>query len=240
MRQRQPSSHRIEAAPFGLGPNRRLFQLLPWGLLVLALVLVFSQVRRPALLVSVWVPWVEVGTLAFVMTAIILTGGIDLSVGSTVALSGMIQAVLWQDWGWPIEAAAAAALLAGALAGGFNGLLVVAGLSPLVATLATMALYRGLGHYCRRRGSDHRISPVLFGHGEISGDPESILAGRPCFAGNIPVGPPYSLRALVFCHRRQPFGLEVRRCSREQSRCGSVYYQRLGCRRGGRRGNHAA
>lgn len=162
MKQRQPGDTRVETAPFGLGSNRRLFQLLPWALLALALALVFSQVRRPALLVSVWVPWVEVGTLAFVMTAIILTGGIDLSIGSTVALSGMIQAALWQDGGWPIEAAAAAALLGGALAGGFNGLLVVAGLSPLVATLATMALYRGL-------------AITIAGGDRIAGFPQSFL-----------------------------------------------------------------
>ncbi len=162
MKQRQQSGARTEATRPGLGSHRRLFQLLPWCLLALALALVFSQVKRPALLVSVWVPWVEVGTLAFVMTAIILTGGIDLSVGSVVALSGMIQAVLWQDWGWSIQAAAAGALLTGALAGGFNGLLVVAGLSPLVATLATMALYRGL-------------AITVAGGDRIAGFPQSFL-----------------------------------------------------------------
>ena len=130
----------VDTVPPAGRSNRRVFGLLPWVLLALALLLVFSQVRRPALLVEVWVPWIEVGILAFVMTAIILTGGIDLSVGSMVALTGMVQAVLWQDWGWSIEAAAVGALLAG----GLNGLLVIAGLSPLVATLATMALYRGL------------------------------------------------------------------------------------------------
>ena len=144
MKERGQERAGVAAAPPGGRANPWIFGLLPWCLLALALLLVFSQVRRPALLVEVWVPWIEVGTLAFVMTAIILTGGIDLSVGSMVALTGMVQAVLWQDWGWSIQAAAGAALLTGALAGGFNGLLVVAGLSPLVATLATMALYRGL------------------------------------------------------------------------------------------------
>ena len=144
MKERGQERAGAEAAPPGGRANPWIFGLLPWCLLALALLLVFSQVRRPALLVEVWVPWIEVGTLAFVMTAIILTGGIDLSVGSMVALTGMVQAVLWQDWGWSIEAAAGGALLTGAMAGGFNGLLVVAGLSPLVATLATMALYRGL------------------------------------------------------------------------------------------------
>lgn len=166
MRWLERASAGADTALPGRRSNRRVFGLLPWVLLALALLLVFSQVRRPELLVEVWVPWIEVGILAFVMTAIILTGGIDLSVGSMVALTGMVQAVLWQDWGWSIEAAAAGALLAGALAGGLNGLLVVAGLSPLVATLATMALYRGL-------------AITVAGGDRITGFPQSFLdAGR--------------------------------------------------------------
>ena len=51
--------------------------LLPWLLLLLALGLVFSQVERPAALVNVGVQWARVGALAIVMTAIILSGGID-------------------------------------------------------------------------------------------------------------------------------------------------------------------
>ena len=99
MKERGQERAGVAAAPPGGRANPWIFGLLPWCLLALALLLVFSQVRRPALLVEVWVPWIEVGTLAFVMTAIILTGGIDLSVGSMVALTGMVQAVLWQDWG---------------------------------------------------------------------------------------------------------------------------------------------
>ncbi len=141
----------------------RLSQLLPLLLLAVAVAMVFMQVKRPALLVSVMVPWAEVGALAIVMTAIILTGGIDLSVGSMVSLCGMVQAVLWQDLGWPIHWAACAAIVSGVLAGGFNGLLVVMGLSPLVATLATMAFYRGL-------------AMTISGADRITGFPESFLA----------------------------------------------------------------
>ena len=117
--------------------------LLPWLLLLLSLGLVCFQVERPTALVSLGVPWARVGALAIVMTAIILTGGIDLSVGSMMALSSMVMGLLRQA-GWPAEAAGGAAILVGVAAGGANGGLVVLGLSPLVATLATMAFYSGL------------------------------------------------------------------------------------------------
>ena len=78
------------------------------------------------------------------MTPIILTGGIDLSIGSIVSLCAMVTGVLWQHAGVSIELAALAGLAAGLAAGAVNGGLVVLGLSPLVATLATMAFYAGL------------------------------------------------------------------------------------------------
>ena len=70
---------------------------LPWLLLAVAMLLVLTQVRRPEMLAAVWVPWAEVGVLAIIMTAIILTGGIDLSIGSMVALCAMVQAPRGRD-----------------------------------------------------------------------------------------------------------------------------------------------
>jgi ribose/xylose/arabinose/galactoside ABC-type transport system permease subunit len=77
------------------------------------------------------------------MTAIILTGGIDLSVGSIVALASVVLGLCWQS-GWGVPWAAAAAILVGFAAGAGNGTLVALGVAPLVATLATMAFYAGL------------------------------------------------------------------------------------------------
>ncbi len=122
---------------------RTVSVLLPWLLLLLSLWLVFSQVERPAALVNVGVQWARVGALAIVMTAIILTGGIDLSVGSMMALSSIVMGLLWQA-GWSAEVAGGLAVLVGGAVGAVNGFLVVVGLSPLVATLATMAFYSGL------------------------------------------------------------------------------------------------
>ncbi len=77
------------------------------------------------------------------MTAIILTGGIDLSVGATMALASVAFGLAWQH-GWPLELACAAALATGLVAGTANAALVTMGVAPLVATLATMAFYSGL------------------------------------------------------------------------------------------------
>ncbi len=117
--------------------------LLPAVLLIVAATLVVSQTTRPWAVLDMWRPWGEVGALAVVMTAIILTGGIDLSVGSIIALASVTLGAVWQASG-SMTISAAAAIGAGTAAGAVNGALVVLGVAPLVATLATMALYAGL------------------------------------------------------------------------------------------------
>ncbi|MFM7077427.1 MAG: substrate-binding domain-containing protein [Planctomycetaceae bacterium] len=88
---------------------------------------------------------VEIGLLALAMTPVILTGGIDLSVGSLMGLSAVLFGKLWRDAGWPIGPAVAATLLAGAAAGAGNGLLVTRlRMPPLIVTLGSYSLFRGL------------------------------------------------------------------------------------------------
>src|SRR6266705_2376463 len=67
---------------------------------------------------------VEIGLLALVMTPIILTGGIDLSVGSLLGLCAILFGKLWRDGGLPIPVAMACTLCLGGLAGGLNALLI--------------------------------------------------------------------------------------------------------------------
>ena len=89
--------------------------------------------------------WVAPGLLAIPMTFIIATAGIDLSVGSIVGMCGIILGVLYRDYQWPIAAACAAAVLSGTAAGAFNGgISSTLGIPPLVVTLATMTLFRGI------------------------------------------------------------------------------------------------
>lgn len=86
--------------------------------------------------------------LAMGMTLVIATGGIDLSVGSIMAISGAVAAlVLTQTQAGPLVAVAAA-LGAGALAGLVNGLLVSLGrVQPIIATLILMVCGRGIARY---------------------------------------------------------------------------------------------
>jgi rhamnose transport system permease protein len=88
---------------------------------------------------------VEIGLIAVPMTFIICTGGIDLSVGSMMILSAIVMGSAWRDLGFNIWMAVGMAVATGAFAGLVNGWLgSYLGIAPLVVTLATRALYRGL------------------------------------------------------------------------------------------------
>jgi ribose transport system permease protein len=81
--------------------------------------------------------------IAFGMTFVIITGGIDLSVGSTLALTGAIIGGLIAGGTDPIIAMIIGVLL-GFVLGAVNGLLITKGkIVPFIATLATMTIYRG-------------------------------------------------------------------------------------------------
>jgi ribose/xylose/arabinose/galactoside ABC-type transport system permease subunit len=87
----------------------------------------------------------EIGLLALALTPIILTAGIDLSVGSLLGLCAIVFGQLWHDAGLTIPMAAALTLVAGALGGAFNaGLITFLRLPPLIVTLGTYSLFRGL------------------------------------------------------------------------------------------------
>ena len=135
--------------------------------------------------------WVAPGMIAVPMTFIIATAGIDLSVGSIVALCGIVLGLLYQDAQWPLWGAACAAVVAGVLAGAFNGgVSSYLNIPPLVVTLATMALFRGLAMGLSKARS---FSDLPEGFRWLSqGDAFSIPAGE---AG--PVYFPAPLFALI-------------------------------------------
>lgn len=88
--------------------------------------------------------FMEKGLMALSMTMIIITGGIDLSVASTLAMTSATMGLLFKH-GMPIGLGAIIGLLVGAFGGCLNGVMITKiKLPPLVVTLGTYALYRGL------------------------------------------------------------------------------------------------
>ena len=89
--------------------------------------------------------FVETGLIALAMAPIIITGGIDLSVGSIMGLSVMAMGLAWRLGQVPPGVSLGLGLATGLCCGLTNGLLVARlRLPPLIVTLATMALFRGL------------------------------------------------------------------------------------------------
>jgi rhamnose transport system permease protein len=121
---------------------------------------------------------VELGLLAVVLTPVVVSGGIDLSVGALVGLTAVLFGSLWRDAGLPIGAAAALSLGAGAAAGSLNGLLIAGlRLPPLVVTLASMALFRGLAEGLTRGVETYTGFPPAFlalGQRHVAGVPVQV------------------------------------------------------------------
>jgi rhamnose transport system permease protein len=113
----------------------------------------------------------EISIMALAMTPIIITGEIDLSVESMVGLSSCVLGWLWAS-GVPLELGIPIVLMVGVAGGLFNGLIVTRwGLPSLVVTLATYALFRGLGHVVLGSTviSNFPAGFTQFGFGYVSG-----------------------------------------------------------------------
>jgi rhamnose transport system permease protein len=116
----------------------------------------------------------EVGLVALSMTFVIITGGIDLSVGSIIGLVAILLGVLWQNVGLPLPLAIVLAMAIGTLSGVANGWIITRfRVPPLIATLATLALYRGLAEGISQARSVRGYPEWFFliGQGEVLGVP---------------------------------------------------------------------
>ncbi|CAN5891643.1 hypothetical protein BH11GEM2_BH11GEM2_00780 [soil metagenome] len=88
---------------------------------------------------------VEIGLLALALTPIIVTGGIDLSVGSMMGLAAVTLGWLWHDAGLPIPVAIGLTLIVGIAGGALNAALITRlKFPPLIVTLGTLSLFRGI------------------------------------------------------------------------------------------------
>ena len=114
------------------------------------------------------------GVVSMGMTLVILTGGIDLSVGPMMAVSAGIMGIAATEWGISPIPAVILGLIAGAILGSINGLVITKGrIQPFIATLGMMVAARG-------------IVLLLTGGHAVRDIPESMLVIGSRFLGRIP------------------------------------------------------
>ncbi|WGW12210.1 ABC transporter permease [Saxibacter everestensis] len=137
------------------GDQGLLFVVLGFGILLAILSPVFLT---PANIINLLYQSTILGVFAIGMTFVILTAGIDVSVGAIAALTSVLSMGAVVRMGLPWELGIAAGLLIGALCGAVNGVMVtVLGISPLIATLATLSAGAGVAFAYSDGGN---ITPV--------------------------------------------------------------------------------
>lgn len=133
---------------FGLSSVQRLIERLA-PLLFLLLISLFLTIASDSFLtvqnvLTVLLQISVIGIVAIGQTMVMITAGIDLSVGSVVGLSGVVATLLIASFGMPLVPALAVGVLAGGLCGVINGVLVTGvRIPPFIATLAMMSVARG-------------------------------------------------------------------------------------------------
>jgi ribose transport system permease protein len=149
-------------------------------LMILILAVFIPQFRDIQNLTNITRNFSFVGIVAMGMTAVILTGGIDLSVGSTWGMTAVIVAALVTN-GWPLALGILAGLIGAAGIGLINGLCITRlNMSPFVPTLATLSIARSLALIITRGrpisifGEEYR-SFLWIGGGDIFGIPNPFI-----------------------------------------------------------------
>ncbi len=121
---------------------------------------------------------VELGLLALALTPIIISGGIDLSVGSMMGLCAVVFGLLVMDWHWPVPAASAATLLIGCVGGALNGGLIAEfKIPPLIVTLGSFSAFRGVAEGITHGAVNYSGFPKSFlflGQGYVFGVPAQL------------------------------------------------------------------
>jgi rhamnose transport system substrate-binding protein len=106
---------------------------------------------------------VELGLLAIALTPVIISGGIDLSVGSMMGLAAVVFGAAYHDWHLPIVAAAGLAMLLGCAGGALNAWLIARlDIPPLIVTLGTFSLFRGVAEGLTLGAVNYTNFPATF------------------------------------------------------------------------------
>ncbi|MEP0845357.1 MAG: ABC transporter permease [Phycisphaerae bacterium] len=142
---------RLDATPKSALRERLAAALAPFMGALVVIVVFYAIPPHPSItlldLQTVAVHMVIVGIAAMGMTFVIVSGGIDLSVGSAIALSSVASALALRH-GWPLPAAIVLALATGAACGLYNAALItLLRLPPFIATLGTLGFFRGVAKW---------------------------------------------------------------------------------------------
>jgi len=175
-----PASERVAATSRGQAARQRLGSITGIGPLLIALVLIclFLTLTTDTFLTrsnltNIIVQTAVVGIAAVGATFVIITSGIDLSVGSNVALSSMVAAYgMKHDWVPGGIGGVVVALVVGVLVGSFNGAsATLLRLTPFIATLAMLAMARGLTQQVSQGQTIFGFPPsfTFLGNGSIAG-----------------------------------------------------------------------
>ncbi len=117
---------------------------------LVGLLVVFSLTSKNFMsvsnMISITVQTTTIALAGIGVTYVIITGGIDLSIGSVLALSGVVAGLLVKNWGFPIPLAFLVGILMGMFCGFLNGgMIKFLRLPPFIATLGMMMITRGVG-----------------------------------------------------------------------------------------------
>ena len=159
---------------------KRLQRLLPFlSLIVLfvALIIASPHFLTATNLSSVIRQTVVINIMALGMTVIIISGGIDLSVGSILGLGGLVGAMAMER-GVPIVLAVLIGVLTGLACGLLNGVLITnLKIAPFIVTLGTLGIYRGLALIISNGLPVHKLPTAfsILGEGAIAGVPYVLL-----------------------------------------------------------------
>jgi ribose transport system permease protein len=163
---------------------KRLLPFLTLAILFVALALATPHFLTHENLSSVIRQTAVINIVALGMTLIIVAGGIDLSVGSMLALSGYLGS-LAMERGWPIPAAVAVGVLTGLACGTANGLMTARlRLNPFIVTLGTLGIYRGLALVISGGLPVHQLPREFstLAEGSLAGLPTVLLVVVACAA----------------------------------------------------------
>lgn len=169
---------RYEAEVSAIRQWLRRPEMITVGLLIIAFVvasLISPYFLDVSFLLSSSTLYLEIGVMAIGMTFIIISGNVDLSVASILALTATLMAVFYVEMGLYLGIAIVLALAFGALLGFINGFLIaVLNLPSIPVTIGTLALYRG-------------VAQILIGDGSLLGFPDWFKSTHRVYVPGTPI-----------------------------------------------------